>query len=411
MSVIGRLVALGVGPQQNPGEAILWTRPSKPRQRYRTVAVDVGRYEEMGQQVALAAPQVLVLTHDDADHIDGWAGMVSFGLGTLEQLWVPYEWGALVLALEDFFQRADDDEADAASRMDALMSSATVLDSRESELENGAIDAEIAWRAHENAKSLAEELRVNDSLASRLGLHLKGLGRNPSQASDWRGTPAKVADRAVTRAVAITEIIAQALEADVKARYFSVDHLAPTLPRPFWEHSGIRGTLTIANAVEVRLDRTGLVGLLSVGFALYLTIQNSRALCPVLWGSDGRNPAVLIWSDSGGDWAHELSGLEKLFRKISISTAPHHGSTAPDHEPAWDALAVWRTREDLVVVLAGGEPSQKSANPRYFERCPLGRRGCTKCRHGAGRRRGQHNVVASIGTDGLVELNLGGCRR
>lgn len=410
MRVIGQLVALGVGPQQNPGESLIWTRPSRSKQRFRTVAVDVGKTKEMGQQVALAAPQVLVLTHDDADHIGGWAGMVLHGLGTLDQLWVPYEWGALVLALERLGQRGDDYEVGVASNMDALMSSATVLDAGESETVPNDIDAGVAWQAHERAKSLAEELAFDESLAARLGRYLKSLGREQSQTRDWRGTPAKVAGRAMARAVAITEIIAQALEADVRPRYFSVDHIAHNSPTPLWEHSGIRGTLTIANAVEVCLDKARLAGLWTIGFALYLTVQNSRALCPVLWSSDGRNPAVLIWSDSSGDWAHELCGLKRLFRRISISTAPHHGSTSPEHEPAWDALASSGTREDLVVVLAGGESSQKSVSQRYFERSPLGSRGCTKCRHGAGRRRGPHNVIASIGSDRVVELNLGGCR-
>jgi hypothetical protein len=408
MNVIGRLVALGVGPQKTPGEALVWTRPGS--RQHRTVAVDVGKYPEMGEQVAMAAPQILVLTHDDADHVDGWAGMARFGLGTLEQLWLPYEWGALVLALESLEPYPEVDAWAVTPQIHMLTSSATIVGSQERQTEGIAIDGAAAWRAYDRAKGLAERCNVDEVFTSRLGMFLKALDHQCRQGSTWRGTPDKVAERAMTRAAAITAIIAQALDAGVRPRYFSVDHaglLSSTSP---WEHSGIRGTVTIANATEVRFDRVGLTGLSGVGFVLYLTIQNSRALCPVLWGSDGRDPAVLVWSDSGGQWVHELKGVKELLRKISISTAPHHGSAAPDHDMAWDALDRSGTRDDLVIVLAGGASSQKSVHLKYLERCPVGRRGCTKCRHGRGRRRGPHSVVSLIRSDGLVELMLGGCR-
>ncbi len=82
-----------------PGESWIWAADES---RCRVV-VDVGCAQEIGARAAQSRPDVVVLTHDDGDHIGGmWALLVQYAENpqwSRPELWLPVEWHFLVQAL------------------------------------------------------------------------------------------------------------------------------------------------------------------------------------------------------------------------------------------------------------------------------------------------------------------------
>lgn len=121
-----RLVCLTDRSVPLPGESWLWTGYDGFR-----VAVDVGaRAADFGLTVAAHEPHVLILSHDDDDHIGGiadflgamqakpsrpwpWHSALGSGLRPL-QIWMPFDWVrlALVLAVTQGLLDPDDFDID-----------------------------------------------------------------------------------------------------------------------------------------------------------------------------------------------------------------------------------------------------------------------------------------------------------
>ena len=393
MRCVGQLVALGAETKKYPGEALLWTAARRHGPRLGRVAVDLGRTPGMGRLVAQAAPELLILTHDDADHIGGWRGFASTGLTALEELWVPYEWGVLVRLLADDAWASEHSGGD-----DAFMGAAWI-----SEYPVGARPTAEYVDSSERARGRALDLVNDPALSRRLGALLKKLGEQDDESS-WRGTPRQVARRAGARAVRLCEILHDVSRAGVRLRFFSVDHGRGSAAVP-WQCRGAHSAATVANAVEVRLAKRVPAGLPQLALLLRLTIQNRRALCPVLWACRC-GPTALVWSDSSGEWTAEYD-VGALLNQIAISTAPHHGSTNAAHDDAWEALRPLLRRDDTIVVLAGGEHTQPNVRTEYL-RLPVARRGCTRCRHDRKEPQRAHSVVVQM-RNARASILDGGC--
>ncbi len=362
------------------GEALLWE--SVPggsgdgmTELGDTVCVDVGLTREMGEEVAKRAPAVLVLTHDDADHIGGYRGFAATGLSSLRELWVPFDWGALAFTL------AQPTVLDANAPPVALLEGevisrlvrARALNEEEAvfavdELRN------ILARTSAQALEAIEILQRDAGLVELLGRILNSDGSYPSQ---HRHIPDRTAaDRALNRARVLMEILSSASRAGVKVRFFSVDYV--TDRRRSWEFAGTPGLATMLNAVEIGTPRHWEEGSIQfVGGLLALSIQNRRALCTLLWHNGAIDGGAIVWSDSSGEWLDSHDEFEPIYR-VSISTAPHHASENSSHDRIWDVM---RPRlKGLLLLCAGGHQSQKGVRPE-FGRHPECRRRCTRCRH------------------------------
>ena len=79
------VVPPGAGPGH--GECFLWQRNQEP-----TLCVDAGGTRATGAAAARKFPQVLVLSHDDHDHIGGAETLITNAATSLKELWAPVEW-------------------------------------------------------------------------------------------------------------------------------------------------------------------------------------------------------------------------------------------------------------------------------------------------------------------------------
>lgn len=385
-----------------PGEAIVWQSISSggdPLPR-RTFVVDVGQTKMMGARVSEYRPRIVVLTHDDSDHIGGFKFLDEAALGSLEELWVPFEWGALLFTLAQGMKNHPGDLASDESlnsveavigrlraareqsdvRADVLASTNEILRDRI----GLASDALKTLRSSDSQKELFRSLYVRMNRTSR--------GRPPRATRD-------AAERALERAEVLIQILGRASWSGALIRFFSVD-VTEGERRWLWATAGYPGEITIMNAVEAGTPNRWVEDSLQfVAGLLTLTVQNRRALCTLLWSASGSHGRAAVWSDSAGDWL-PTSFFWPLY-DLELTTAPHHGSATDAHDRIWDSLAPFM--HELLVVCAGGHVHQKGAH-KSFLAVDSQARGCTRCRHGAVLPSRARDVVVTLGSAGFSHL-------
>lgn len=384
MKGLSTLTALGLADKPQPGEALVWSTPVGRGANRVAVGVDVGRSAEIGRLVAQAAPAILVLTHDDLDHIRGWNGFAPLGLETLQELWIPYEWAALLDsydALRHGPARVDDG-IDVPAMAERLRSD--FAPARRFRGEG------VPWRRADDHDTAAEDLD-EDEIAKEIARISREMNRH-ARAEDplrppefFEGEPGKIAGRVKAQVADLAKILSDATSRGVTVRLFSGDHIDETDDRYPWLDSAGRYLVSIANAIEVVPIQASKPSLSDLAFRALATIQNRRALCPVLWHRGWVQGGVIVWSDSSGTWVDRAIGSDVLLDLVSISTAPHHGSDKVHHASAWGALDGFVQRSDTVMVCAGGQWNQGVAIP--YTELPHERRGCTRCRHMTNTRR------------------------
>lgn len=378
------LTAFGLADKAQPGEALVWSTPTGRGARRVAVGVDVGRSAELGRLVAQAAPAILVLTHDDLDHIDGWRGFAPLGLATLQELWIPYEWAALLDsydALSHGRARVDPgiDVHGMAERLRSDFAPARRFPaestpwSRAPEDDGAAEDideGEVARAIRRISRDMNEFAKRQDPLG-------------PPEFAE--GGPEKIAGRVKASVDNLGTILSGATSHGVTIRLFSGDHVPGADACYPWMESAGQYLVSIANAIEVEPIQLSTPSIADVAFRALATIQNQRALCPVLWHHGWVEGGAIVWSDSTGAWVDRTPGVDHLLSLVRISTAPHHGSDKWHHEPAWEALAPFLRATGTVVVCAGGQWNQGVATP--YVGLPASRRACTRCRHGSAAQR------------------------
>jgi len=406
-------VAVGGGDKAYSGEALLWETPTGRRIRWGRVAVDLGSGDYTGRAVSLHEPDIVVLTHDDGDHVGGWDAFARTGLRHLRELWVPVEWGVLLALLEGAARTSTErDRRERSERWTGQSLEETYLgegDPAHPDERPAARDGQ--WRREaivHRARSLQENDEFLNTLAERLREQRDVDGAHEERAERWQGTPCAVGKRLVHSAVTISRIILDALASGVGVRYFSVEKaLRDGRLRP---SPGLapRSAVTIANAHEVgppRLLRRPPSD--DLAHLLALTIQNRRALTPVLWAERG-GPTVIVWSDTSGQWIARVKDLPDLLTHTTVTTAPHHGSSNRVHDRVWKAMKPMLERGQTVVVSAGGESSQ-GVHPAFLA-VPVSRRACTRCRHVSPAPSRSRNVVVRIAPWTPPEFVCGDCR-
>lgn len=384
-----KLMSIGTGTGTHPGEAHVWETidvdgGSTQSQR---VAVDLGLTLEMGNRVAILRPAILVLSHDDADHIGGFEGFKrGSGMKYLDEIWVPFEWCAVVSTLAGL-NRLSATDVDLSDREDL----STVVDETIAELRQGAqdsgylneVEVEVEdgwWQQCDRAQASLAELQNKNKVLERIGDFLVCWGY-PDNTDYSKGLPKQVASRALKRAERIIAIFTDASLNNVKIRLFSVD-LAEDRTQSPWLSAGTPGVATIANAREVSAPRHQLLrhDVYSLAAVLSLTIQNRRALSTLLWHDGALTGSAIVWSDSSGEWLDECAPFAGSVI-FSISTAPHHGSCTASHDRVWVELNAHLGRSQGALVCAGGHPSQNNCVRKEFLATPETRRACTRCRH------------------------------
>lgn len=400
------MTSLGSSEKPHPGESLVLHRNSyccNPDSE--TFVVDLGRGEELGVQASIAAPSIVILTHDDTDHIGGWPKFAEFQArvaSKIRELWVPAEWGYLARCVLNTRVGNRKSESVAQLTFETSQKMATCLevsDMRHLWYEEKHIVLHPNGGQGERSGAYSTLAGISDTLASFEEVIIKTfmeiiecleLDTNKwlDQESDLPSAPSphEAARRALKRWADISEILSWCGQNGVAVRFFST-RLAPT--RKYsgnepWKTSGLPGSLTITNALEVDPERLVITDPLKTAFFLIeSTSQNRMALTPYLHGNCASDAmGIMVWSDSAG----ELAGVGAHWdltpwAHIGAMTAPHHGSANESHDAIWCArkkISADRARE-IPVVVSG------TMNAR-FPHDAVGKlsnenRTCNRCKH------------------------------
>lgn len=384
---------VGPTPGAGHGECFVWSQDG------RVVAVDAGGARSVGKYAGARKPEVLILSHDDKDHIGGAVALINSAKRALRQLWVPAEWAILIYQISRTTQAtlleaggetvnveeiSDDIRRQVVELADAADGSVLTLGTLASAERNLS-----SWRA--------------DPSGSQQGFWMR---QSSQQRRYWYGAKSldEIIERVKKRAGALLRIFKAAHSNGVQLRFFSIDlALADARVGPAWEtaNAGIPGIVTLANAVEApHAVRVFIPAGLPQAYALTrLTVQNRRALCTLLW-SEPNTPSggVMVWSDTDGHWLKSLRprGFSKVTVALAASSAPHHASGNSAHDEVWAELR--SAPKDLVVISAGGQRNQlvrAEYNALKSSRC------CTWCRTVS---ENYQEVRASMPTGGRMSL-------
>lgn len=384
---------VGPNPGAGHGECFIWS------QRGAVVAVDAGGARSVGKHAGASRPEVLILSHDDRDHIGGAVALIEASKGALRELWMPAEWAILIDQISRT-TNADPAETDAET---------VDVESVGHDLANQLVDLAGDANATPLASStlISAELNLSSWSANRSG---PGAGfrmrLSSSHRSHWYGAKdlGEIIKRVLRRAKPLLRILRAAQTNNIKMRFFSIDlALADHSTRRSWEtaDAGRPGAVTLANALEApQAVAVRIPPGLPYSYALTrLTVQNRRALCTLLWSEPKTSKGgVLIWSDTDGDWlkSHEGRGFTQVTSSLAACSAPHHASANPAHDSVWTALR--GAPNELVVISAGGQHNQ-TVRAEYHDlsanRC------CTWCR---GRSTTYQEVRASMTSGGSMSL-------
>ena len=291
--------------------------------------VDLGNSNSAGY--LLMAPHVVVLSHDDEDHIrqaakclHHWGSVCSH-----HELWVPAEWAIVGMALGQI----DNPNSDRLSKIvaEVIEKIGGVEPGSDSVNETALTEA---WRDLQEAytrRKLSEDEYLDDPDVAE---HRYGEVDSKEPFNDdykQYGPAGKTVERVVATCVHTARILRAAYMMGWRIRYFDFE-VAPSHVNYWMMNPNPEYPLAIVNAHEVLIQvrHKFLNPADTIFFAAYLTIQNSRSLVTYLQPSapHQRDDAIL-WADSGGDFSVGMPPT------VCLSTAPHHCSTSQDHDPAW----------------------------------------------------------------------------
>ena len=359
---------------------------------------------------------VLLLTHNDQDHVGGTPALLGSEL--VREVWLPYDWCLLYNTGVNLVDALRRDDADLARV--ALDARAEVIGAVERlrehlvahEPSDGPTDAPFSRRRvlgqlDEAFASLDGEVgsgvvgRAVDALSAKwVGSARATAGGVTSDAS--HGTP-------VTRAGATVRVVDAVLAWDGPMRWFSIDHasaFANSTALP-WEWSGRRGEFTVVNALPVRVRPLPPPPTAAGAYALFaaaygLTIQNRRALVALGHTQLGCGH-VLFASDSAFEF-DQVSAPVVPWSMIGAAVGLHHGSAKE-----WQDL-IYERFEGTVLGRSGSQ-SVKRTHSGFTNLLPE-RRGCTWC-HADGSTRGgldrHRDVVLEASQDDGWRITAGAC--
>lgn len=361
---------VGQTPGKGHGECFIWKRGSDDK----VVAVDAGGAAAVGKHAGAHFPEILILSHDDKDHIQGAVKLINTAGASLQELWIPSEWAILIKQIAETNQNAllaDGPDTVSIGNLEARI--ADQITSTADDADENQLSFELLTLAGENLSSWSlTQAGENQGFST---------DEPPPEKNHWYGAKdlGEILKRVRFRAKPLIDILTAALTNSVQIRFFSID-LALSSPSKKWETEGMPGTATLANASEAPHSLAVSIppGIAYTYALTRLTIQNRRALCTLLW-NDPSTPkgGIAIWSDTDGNWLDHSSplGLDQVISTLSASSAPHHASGNTEHDRVWTELRL--APDALIMISAGGQKNQ-SYRPEYEAR--KSKRCCTWCR-------------------------------
>jgi hypothetical protein len=398
-----------------------------------TAAIDSGinKNSEIAQRLCGEGLQILVLTHDDKDHINGAKHVLDNSPEPIRELWIPAYWMMQDRILDRIADASpgvgDHQEIEAALSL-ARVAQSDTEDCYERGTFSSIVDFSVAEAAPEGLEgpinfdkwcldatqskgdaesdpleSVGLSEHLEEGLADALyALNLSGVDvgqvlRGPTQ--DGRNNfrtlklgVRELAKRTKRRIGVIHEILVAARKRKTRVRCFlpivDVNRGEPGyFVVPAWRHSGQPRFLTFINAVEVSVNEPRI----SQPEALYMALaaltglsqQNRCALVSFVWPAHaGSGDGFIVWSDSGGDWMN-FRRFQVPWHLIGGMTAPHHGSDNHAHGKIWQALA--QSNRNARIIVSGdlretpGAGSRASATHRLLSKYGIRKYGVIHC--------------------------------
>jgi hypothetical protein len=395
--------------KQGLGEAISFTT-----HRGRYILVDAGE-KGSGLHEKLRRPvDVLLMTHNDQDHVGGAPELLRSG--RVSQVWLPYDWYLLYSAganLVDAVGHGNPDLASVARHArDQVTKAVKML--RDSLVDQEPIDEPSRTPAPPRG-ILGRLDDAFDSLDSEEGAEVVGRAGN-ALGAQWIGTAWATAGGVTwgkepgQRARATVRVVNAVLRWDGLTRWFSMDHAsastsATTLP---WKWSGLPGEFTVVNALPVRVRPLPPPPTAAFAYALLaalyrLTIQNRRALV-ALGHTQCSCGHVLFASDSAFEFDQPTEPVVP-WPKIGAAVGLHHGSAGRAHDHLYEQFG------GAVLARSGSCPVRWTHSG--FTHVPSARRGCTWCHADDSTKGGfdrHRDVVLEASQEGGWRVIAGACR-
>jgi hypothetical protein len=333
----------------------------------------------MFQEVTKAdGVNVVICTHNDADHAEGVLGFLEAGL-RCEELWLPGRWlSVLPDILRPFGEVFEELVSNIAgignsSNMENVEVSPSPIEAYAERMRGPLVDAPTT----EEGPSVKEDGWPESYLqmleqAESWEVYPYWLGpRDPEDWPFWRYRHCRwlglagvqLLWSAIDAAARIRAIATEAFHRGIPIRWFEFNTAAPS--------SGVSALQPI-NAREIARVRPRVGSILAM---LALTVSNKESL--VFWSPPtDRHPGVLFTADS--DLANVPLPVQ-LDR--AIVTAPHHGSEANANAYKAVAVATQNKASSITWVRSDGRYGRRPGNT-YLRL--VSRRLCTLCRRNGG---------------------------
>ena len=317
---------------------------------------------------------IVVCTHNDADHANGILGFLEAGLGC-DEVWLPGRWlDALPHILKPLVEVFDElekniiqlDRHQNTGRFDpdsSLLEKYGLHETRPlNEMDKS--DEGIALGSDGWPSSLT------DALEQSASWWLRPAYPNPSiyfHKSYWRLNKAEMELlwAAIDAANLIREISAAAFHRSIPVRWFEFDPMSPSGGNAFLEPLNAKAVARVNPLVNTLL------------YHLYLTISNKESL--VFWSPPTDcAPGVLFNADS--DLANVT--LPSALLAGSLATSPHHGSESNANAYVQVAKAAGSSSSSILWVRS--DCRSKSRPGKSYLGLPQPNKFCTMCRLSTG---------------------------
>lgn len=374
----------------------------------RIAAVDTGNRKstEIAEVLCRSNIQILVLTHDDDDHIKGAEYVLRNSPEPIRELWIPAYWmmqDQILDRLSKFGRWTDQD----SEEIDAVLKFGRTIISEgdgcfEESLFAPLFDVSYVERQRTeyprdkrypsgSSRSAGVDDTSREVPSELKQVHIDGLheatrlfkdaeldiqklaATNPADPDTFPKRPigAKELARRTRESIdSIQRILVAAKDRRTLIRCFlpvtdRVSSSADGPAQPVWESSGIPEFLSLINAVEVVVraprisSRSALfMSLVALGG---LSRQNRCALVSFVWPTGlGTGDGFIIWSDSSGDWM-DMPRFSVPWEEIGGMTAPHHGSDNIAHHPIWNEMV---TRKGSTKVIVSGDLNETKGSKK-----------------------------------------------
>lgn len=323
---------------------------------------------------------VLVCTHNDADHANGVIGYIESGLGCGE-LWLPGRWLPALAGVLEPFANVFSSLAEEMEREEMLKGfdhaqtlDTTPLEQFAERVFDRQQHAEFGPEVPLTEGGWPENLREALERAMPWEPHAWPVS---AELELWSQAPGRLLTIVLTSNPAHTRLFWSAINAARRIRAIALAAFHRGIPVVWFEYdttrpSGKCGELVPLNARAIAEFRPAR-GSLFVYLAL--TVTNRESL--VFWSPRADDfPGVLFNADS------DLSGV-KLPSNIdgAIATAPHHGSEA--NRNVYPVVAKSAADADSLIWVRSDGRFKSRPGPGYLS--VSGRRLCTMCRLPGGR--------------------------